>query len=141
MKGLACLVLLLALPTASQAQNTSDPRAWAEQFLNRIVEDGADEAHRLLLNNSLIGDKRPDAIRGIRENMRQIEESYGKAIGYEFLAEKKWGESIVIFIAIVKRETTPVFWRFAFYRYKSNWNLVHFFIRDEFNNVNSFWLL
>jgi hypothetical protein len=51
MRKLACLVLLLAFPATSQAQNTSDPRAWAEQFLKTIVEDGPKEAHRLLLNN------------------------------------------------------------------------------------------
>ena len=51
MRKPACLVLLLALPATSQAQNTSDPTAWAEQFLKTIVEDGPKEAHRLLLNN------------------------------------------------------------------------------------------
>ena len=74
---------------------------------------------------------------GRRRRTRRAEELYGKATGYEFLAEKKWGESMLVFIAIVKRKRTPIFWKLVFYRYKSNWNLVHFSIVDDFDNVNS----
>ncbi len=136
-KLVCCLVLFLGLPATGQAQNTSEPKAWAEQFLNTIVEDGPTQAHRLLLNNSQLGEQRPDAIRGIRENMQKAEDLYGKATGYEFLTEKRWGESILIFIAIVKRKETPIFWKLVFYRYESNWNLVNFAIIDKFDNVNS----
>ncbi len=73
--------------------------------------------------------------------MQKAEENLGKATGYELLAEKKWGDSIVVFIAIVKREETAVFWRLVFYRYRSSWNLVHFNILDKFDEIDSFWLL
>ncbi len=141
MRILIFLVFLLALPTVSQAQDTSDPRAWTEQFFKTLVDGGAKEAHQLLLNDSQLGNQRPDAIRGIRENMQTAEKGYGKATGYELLAEKKWGDSIVVFIAIVKREKTPVFWRLVFYRYRSSWNLVHFKILDNFDGIDGFWLL
>ena len=141
MRILICLVFLLALPTVSQAQDTSDPRAWTEQFLRTLVDDGAKEANQMLLNDSQLGDQRPEAIIGIRENMQNSEESYGKATGYELLAEKKWGDSMVVFIAIVKREKTAVFWRFVFYRYRSSWNLLSFSILDRFEDIDSFWLL
>jgi hypothetical protein len=138
MKTFALLVLLLALPTAAQAQNTLDPKAWVEQFLNTIVEDGPEKANHILVNNSRLGARRPDKIRSYSENMRQAEEFYGTATGHEILAEKKWGESILIYLAIVKRERTPVFWRFVFYRYSSNWNLISFTVRDKFQDVNIF---
>ena len=73
--------------------------------------------------------------------MQYAEEQFGKAIGYELLTEKKWGDSIVVFIAIVKREETAVFWRLLFYRYRSSWNLVHFSILDDLEKIDSFWLL
>ena len=143
MKTLACawLVLLLALPATAQAQNTKDPKAWAEQFLNTIVEDGSKRANELLLNGTALGAERPDAIRGINENMSTVEAFYGKATSYEMLAEKKWGGSILVFIAIVKREKIPIFWRLVFYRYNSSWNLVHFDFRDKFDGINSFSLI
>lgn len=141
MRILICLVFLLALPTVSQAQDTSDPRAWTEQFLRTLVDDGAKEANQMLLNDSQLGDQRPDMITGIRENMQTSEESHGKATGYELLTEKKWGDSVVVFIAIVKREKTAVFWRLVFYRYRSSWNLVHFTLLDSFGDIDSFWLL
>ncbi len=141
MRILICLVFLLALPTVSQAQDTSDPRAWTEKFLKTLADDGAKEANQLLLNDSQLGNQRPEAITGFRENMQYAEEQFGKAIGYELLTEKKWGDSMVVFIAIVKREKTPVFWRLAFYRYRSSWNLVSFAILSKFEEVDSFWLL
>ncbi len=141
MRILICLVFLLALPTVSQAQDTSDPRAWTEQFFKTLVDGGVNDAHQLLLNDSQLGNRRPDAIRGIRENMQKAEKNHGKATGYELLAEKKWGDSIVVFIAIVKREQTAVFWRLAFYRYRSSWNLVSFAILSKLEEIDSFWLL
>ena len=142
MRILICLVFLLALPTVSQAQDTSDPRAWTEKFLRTLVDDGAKEANQMLLNDSQLGDQRPDMITGIiRENMQLSEDYNGKATGYDLLAEKKWGDSMVVFIAIVKRKKTPVFWRFVFYRYRSSWNLVNFSLSDQFGDIDSFWLL
>ena len=95
----------------------------------------------MLLNDSQLGNQRPEAITGFRENMQYAEKQFGKAIGYELLTEKKWGDSMVVFIAIVKREKTAVFWRLVFYRYRSSWNLVSFSILDRFADINSFWLL
>ncbi len=139
MRILICLVFLLALPTVSQAQDTSDPRAWTEKFLKTLVDDGAKEANQMLLNDSQLGDQRPEVIIGIIREKMQLSEYNGKATGYDLLAEKKWGDSIVVFIAIVKREKTPVFWRFAFYRYRSSWNLVNFSLSDQIENIHSFW--
>lgn len=141
MRILVCLAFLLSMCTISQAQDTTDPRAWTEQFFRTLVDDGVEEAHQLLLNDSQVGNRRPDAIRGIRENMQNTESYYGKATGYELLAEKKWGNSIIVFVAIVKREQTAVFWRLVFYRYTSSWNLVSFSITVEFEEIDSFWLL
>ena len=141
MRVLICLVILLVLPTVGQAQETSDPKAWTERFLGTLVNDGPSEAHKLLLNDTALGEIRPDAIRGFRENMQKSEEIHGKAIGYEILTEKKLGDSILVFIAVVKRRQTPIFWRHVFYRYRSNWNLVNFGILAKVEQLDSLWLL
>ena len=64
--------------------------------------------------------------------MERAEENLGRAIGYEFLAKKEIGKSLLVLGYYVKREHGPVFWRFTFYTPRGDkWPLVHLGIESK----------
>ena len=134
MRYLMALALCVMLSSKAGAQEVADPRLWIEDFMQTLVSDGVDAAHKKL-QVSHLGKTRPHAIGGIRENM-EAAESHGKGLGYEFVAKRELGKSVVVFGYYVKRELSPVLWKFVFYSpYPKKWILVNFSLSDELGEL------
>jgi hypothetical protein len=131
MRYLIAIAISTLIFTTAVAQDAPDPRLWAEDFMQTLVDDGAKAAHKKLLR-SYLGELRPHAIAGILENMEAAEELHGNALGYEFIAQRELGESLTILGYYAKRESSPVLWKFVLYSpHPRKWKLVNFTIEDD----------
>jgi hypothetical protein len=55
-----------------------------------------------------------------------------QALGYEFVKKREYGESLISYGYYVKRETTPVIWKFVFYNpHSRNWILIGLIIQED----------
>lgn len=60
----------------------------------------------------------------------QLAERYGAPLGYEFIGQKKIGESLIRIIYIEKLEKQAIIWAFYFYKSKSGW-VINSFVWDD----------
>lgn len=60
---------------------------------------------------------------------------YGKSIGYEFVSEKKVGQSVVRLTYLEKTEKHALPWMFVFYKTPTGWTLNSFVWNDKIQNV------
>lgn len=132
------IFLILAAMQVSFAQQTTDPKAWAEQFLSVLVERGPREANQFLREKSYIGQQRPEAIIGQTESMQKYFVAHGDAIDYELLKETKLGSSLLLLTYIVKHEKHFVLWHLDFYNPRDGWNLQHFAAKDNLGRIPRF---
>lgn len=132
------LVLIIAAMQVSFAQQTTDPKAWAEQFLGVLVERGAREANQFLRENSYLGQQKPETVIGQTESMQYYFEMHGDALGYELLKEIKLGSSVLLLTYVVKHENHFVLWNLDFYNPKTGWNLQHFGAEDSPGKIPRF---
>lgn len=61
----------------------------------------------------------------------QFEARFGKSIGYEFIAQKKEGASLIRLTYIEKTEKNAMPWFFYFYKTPSGWSLNSFVWNDK----------
>ena len=60
---------------------------------------------------------------------------YGKSIGYEFISERKAGESILRLVYVEKTDKHALPWMFLFYKTPSGWVLNSFAWNDQIYSV------
>jgi len=60
---------------------------------------------------------------------------YGKSIGYEFIGERKAGDSLLKLVYIEKTEKHVFPWTFFFYRASTGWTLNSFSWDDQVDNA------
>ena len=65
----------------------------------------------------------------------QFGSRFGKSIGYEFVSEKKVGQSVLRFVYIEKTEKHALPWMFVFYKTPGGWTLNSFVWNDKIQNV------
>ena len=58
-------------------------------------------------------------------------ERFGKTVGFEFIGQKKLGESLVRLAYIEKTERRALPWLFHFYRTRNGWVLESFLCNDQ----------
>ena len=132
------LLLLLAAPGTGLAQETADPKGWAEKFVGLMVTEGAAQAYRFLEATSFIALSDPVALKGVRQTMIKADSAFGAAIGFEAVAEKKIGGSILLLTYLVKYERSAIVWELDFYKPKSGWNLHKFRFYDNLAKLPRF---
>ncbi len=132
------LLLLLAVPGPCLAQETADPKAWAEKFVGLMVTEGAAQAYRFLETTSFIARSDPAALKGVRQTMIKAGSTFGAAIGFEAAGEKKIGGSILLLTYVVKYERSAIVWELDFYKPKGGWNLHKFRFYDNLAKLPRF---
>jgi len=70
-----------------------------------------------------------------KSQREQFGARFGKSVGYEFISEKKAGESVLRLTYIEKTEKTALPWMFIYYKTQSGWILNGIFWNDRILNV------
>ena len=101
-----------------------DYQTRAEMFVAGINEKEVDKSYDELFSNSLIASKE-HMLKLQKENIWTILNMYSELLGYDFVKQQKYGDSVVRLVYVLKCEQVPVIWEFYFYKPVSDWTLVN----------------
>lgn len=122
-KIVAAAFLGLVLCSAATPEQ-ADYQIRAEIFLAGIIEKEVDKSYDEIFSNSLIATK-AQMVKLQKENTWTVLNTYGKLLGYEFIKQQEYGDSLVRIVYVLKFEQIPLIWEFYFYKPVSEWTLVH----------------
>lgn len=136
LKSIWIIVLLALFPNVSHAQELSEAQKWAEDFLSSFIDKDPEKAHDILLKDTWIGEKRPHAIMGIKEQLIANQGLTGDSISYKLLREDILGERTVVLYYVLDGVTVPTIWQMTFYKQKSflgggKWRLIQFSFNSD----------
>ncbi len=119
--GLVFLGLCLG---ARSARKDTAYRTRVEAFFARVMEIKVETAYDNLFDNSQINEKRA-IVENLKKQTSALLAALGSPLGYEFVKEQHYGDSMVRVVYILKYDKGPVIWEFYFYKPKSEWVLIN----------------
>lgn len=136
------LVLILSLlfmsvgAMAETLKSETEAKQLAEKVMVQVAKSDLTNAFALMKPYVVIPDSEFQGLALQTQAQRdQFGVRYGKSVGYEFIGEKKAGESILRLIYIEKTAKHALPWMFLFYKTPSGWVLNSFAWNDQINNV------
>ena len=130
-KIIVVLIICLASSVAWAGEKAAH-QAKAELFFKTVMEGQVDRAYDKLLEGSPIKQK-TQAVTLLKKQTSVALAIYGKLLGFEFIKQENYGNSIVRLVYILKCEQVPLTWEFYFYKPKTNWILVNIKFNDQYD--------
>ncbi len=130
---IACSAALLSITTfAATLKSEEEAKRNAEEIMAQVAKGDMPAAFNLMKPYVVI----PEAeLQGMalqsKAQRDQYIGRYGKAIGYEFISEKKAGNSLLRFIYAEKTEKHALPWMFVYYKTPAGWVLNTFMWNDQ----------
>jgi hypothetical protein len=121
--GLMVLGVCLGARSVRGGKDTAY-RARLETFFGNVMAIKVETAYDTLFDNSQINQKRA-IVEGLKKQTSALLAALGSPLGYEFIKEQRYGESIVRVVYILKYDKGPVIWDFYFYKPKSEWIVIN----------------
>ncbi len=109
-----------------------DPDKMVRSFLNRLQADKVSEAYDGLFEGSGIPVLRATDVEAIKRRTSSSLLVYGDVLGYEKIAERAFGTSVVRLVYIMKTEKAPMVWVFNFYKPEEKWFLGNVEFNDQY---------
>ena len=128
------LALLLAAGSAQAAtlQTDAEIRGFADRVMAKVAEGDLPGAFAVMKPYTIIPPTEFDAAALQSKSQRDLVGTrFGATIGYEFIAEKRSGQSLLKLTYIEKAERHALPWIFYFYKTPSGWVLNSFFWNDR----------
>ena len=133
------LVVLFLMPNitiAGSLKDEKDIRAFATGVMEKVGKGDLDGAFNALKPYVALSSTEIDSV-AIQSKAQR--EQYGKryveSIGFEFIDEKKVGESLIRLRYIEKTDKHALPWLFYFYKTPEGWTLNAFNWNDQFNQL------
>ena len=82
------------------------------------------------MNHSRLDERSPGDMIGTKRQLQQTFAAHGSPIGFERIAQKAYGTSIVRLIYVAKYAEVAIVWNFYFYRASHGWDLRNFNFND-----------
>jgi hypothetical protein len=134
LKGIFLLwfCLLPALALGSGLNSEEGARALAERVMKEAGADNIIKGIEHLRPFHVHAMSEFDASLGqIKAQLPDMRERFGNAIGYDFVAVEKIGDSLRQFVYLQKFEKHVLVWRFIFYKPRDQWLLNTFYFDDK----------
>ena len=131
------IMLLLVLTSCVQSNKVSDEgsRKIVETFFVTYESAGAEKALNEIFATNINFLKLPThSIDELREKLKSCENTMGKYFGYEIIAKRVIGKTIVHYSCIVNYELQPLRYSFTLYKPKDRWMLYNFKFDSELTN-------
>ena len=134
---LRALLLGLALwisgsSVAETLKSESELRPLADRVMGVLVKDGMSAAFAAMKPYAIIPASEFDSTAlGSKSQRDQFGARYGKTIAFEFIGQKKLGESLIRLTYIEKTEKHALPWMFYFYKTPTGWSLNSFSWTDR----------
>lgn len=124
---LAIFLPLVVTLTSAQTTLPDLPavRAFSDETMRGIASEAISISSERLI--PLWARIRPEFVRErveiLQAEERRIRGLFGKPLGFEFIGERRLGESLVRLTYVERLERAPVLWHMYFYRAKDKWEL------------------
>jgi hypothetical protein len=134
---LRALILGLALcisgmSVAETLKAEADLRSLTDRIMGDLVKSGTTAAFETMRPYVLIPESEFQSMSLASKAQRdQFGARYGKTIGFEFIGQRKLGESLVRLTYVEKTEKHALPWMFYFYKTPTGWALNSFLWNDQ----------
>jgi hypothetical protein len=144
MRNACCFTFVLLAATSLIAQErgrttlrtTEQTKEFTIQFLNTMATGITYQAFELLKTAKAGADPDIDATRDRTQEMLEgLRLTYGKAIGYDLLAERTLGATIIRYEALLKLEKYPVRCTVTYYRATDTWVPVRVWFDEDIDSL------
>ncbi len=129
---IALVVLLGLVLCGGTVHQKSDCQKKTEKFLAGVLKGEVDKSYDELLLNTLMASK-AQMVKMLKEQTRVGLNMYGELLGYEFIKQQQYGDSVVRLVYVLKCEQHPLTWEFHFYKAVSDWKLANIQFNDKFD--------
>jgi hypothetical protein len=126
------LIFLLLIPAYAYAADLQTPKNLTDAFFSSVIKGNISNAYDQLFQGSSIPNDKPQAVTALKQQTRSNLPLYGKLLGYEFIKEEKFGNSVTRILYILKSEKGPTIWEFYFYKPENSWFLANVVFNDQF---------
>jgi hypothetical protein len=134
LKKLSYIILLLIITAEVKADvfvSEKDLKPFTDKVMEMVIKGEIKKAFAAIKPYITTSDAELQAAAQNSETQRvQLAERYGAPIGYEFIGQKKVGDSLVRFIYLEKLEKQALIWAFYFYKSKTGW-VINSFVWDD----------
>jgi hypothetical protein len=134
LKSLLSIILLFIIASGAKADvfvSENDLRPFTDKIMEMILKGELKKAFNTIKPYIVTSEAELQAAAQNSETQRvQLAEKYGAPIGYEFIGQKKVGESLIRIIYIEKLEKQALIWAFYFYKSKNGW-VINSFVWDD----------
>ena len=129
---LALVLLNVGNSFAATLKSEVEIRAFADRIMTKVAAGDLTGAFADMKPYVIVPATEFDAMASSSKLQRdQYGARYGAPTGYEFIAQKKIGDSLVRLIYIEKTERHALPWTFIFYRGSKGWVLNSFYWNDR----------
>jgi hypothetical protein len=119
-----CFLLITASANAENFATDKDLKPFTDKVMDLVVKGDLKKAFETMKPYVVVSEADMQTAEQKSETQReQFTERYGAPIGYEFIAQKATGESLIRIVYIEKLEKQALVWAFYFYKAKSGWML------------------
>lgn len=118
MKKIILLTLILAGCCANVAYADDTPRARVETMFTAFQPGNLDQAIDAFAKGSFI---RPELVDQLKAQTHATIPTEKKVLGFEFIEEINFGQSIKRLTYVLKTADQPLVWRFTFYKPGGAW--------------------
>ncbi|MCG8588774.1 MAG: hypothetical protein MJE66_05740 [Proteobacteria bacterium] len=134
-KLVTTVVCLVGLFLGGPARADAEPSAIIDAYLKGLVSGQTSAAFDALMGHSRIDELKPREVALVKGQIQQGISLYGQPSGYESVARKPYGSSVVRLIYVTKHSDLALVWNFYFYRTANGWQLLNFDFNDQFQKL------
>ena len=134
MRTLAMLALALGAwaARAETLKTDADIKPFADRVMASVVNSGMASGFAAMRPYLLMGEgDYQSALLASQTRREEFAARYGKTVGFEYIGQKKVGESLLRLTYIEKTEKHALPWLFHFYRTRNGWVLDSFVWNDQ----------
>ena len=135
MKYLISILIFIFSVSVQAVESLSSKEAaqsLAQDVMESVSNDQFKEGLSKLLPYTVVPVAEFDVQMGQLEmQIPAIAQRFGKSIGYDFVAEKQLGKSLMQYVYLQKFEKHVMVWRFIFYKPKEKWLLNTWYFNDQ----------
>lgn len=133
---LLSLLILSRGVMADTLKSEVEAKQLAEKVMAQVAKSDLTNAFALMKPYVVIPESEFQGLALQTKSQRdQFGVRYGKSVGYEFVGEKKAGESILRLVYVEKTAKHALPWMFLFYKAPNGWVLNSFAWNDQIQNV------
>jgi len=130
------LLFVSASAMADTLKSEQEAKLLTEKIMAQVAKADLASAFALMKPYVVISDSEfQGSLLQSKSQRDQFGSRYGKPLGYEFIAEKKAGESILRLTYIEKTAKHALPWAFVFYKTPTGWVLNSYYWNDNIQNA------